>query len=256
MLLYLALGVTTTQFALRRSLDALLAGEDAPFTRRRQVALTALTVGSSLGVALVAPGAAERIVSVVGATGVCVCAYVIPVAVQLRGHRRGWRHPRDAATAAAAARYLEWHRRGGGGGGNGGGGGGNGGGGGGRDDDSSSGVDYGSRDAAGGSAGALTAPLLRPGAGADAALRTAAAAPAPAGSDSLGSPGPRPPLQRRAAAAPAADCKGAAGGAAADGAWVGVVEPLLVLAIGVGSSLAALYVAVAALFAPPTAPDG
>jgi hypothetical protein len=38
MLLYLALGMTTTMYALRQSLDMLLMGEDdPPFTRRRQV---------------------------------------------------------------------------------------------------------------------------------------------------------------------------------------------------------------------------
>lgn len=37
MLLYLALGMTTTQYALRASLDLMVFGEDAPFTWTRQV---------------------------------------------------------------------------------------------------------------------------------------------------------------------------------------------------------------------------
>lgn len=37
MLLYLATGMTTTQYALRVSVDALLFGEGAAFNRRRQV---------------------------------------------------------------------------------------------------------------------------------------------------------------------------------------------------------------------------
>lgn len=37
MLIYLALGMTTTQFALRASLDLIFAGEGAAFTWRRHV---------------------------------------------------------------------------------------------------------------------------------------------------------------------------------------------------------------------------
>lgn len=37
MLLYLALGMTTTQYALRASLDLMVFGEEATFTWRRQV---------------------------------------------------------------------------------------------------------------------------------------------------------------------------------------------------------------------------
>jgi hypothetical protein len=41
MLVYLALGMTTTQYALRASLDLMLAGEGAPFTWRRHVSARA-----------------------------------------------------------------------------------------------------------------------------------------------------------------------------------------------------------------------
>jgi hypothetical protein len=39
MLLYLALGMTTTQYALRASLDLMVFGEEATFTWTRQVSL-------------------------------------------------------------------------------------------------------------------------------------------------------------------------------------------------------------------------
>uniref|UniRef100_A0A383VGQ9 Amino acid transporter transmembrane domain-containing protein n=1 Tax=Tetradesmus obliquus TaxID=3088 RepID=A0A383VGQ9_TETOB len=88
MLLYLALGMTTTQYALRASLDLMVFGEEATFTWRRQVAWTTLTVGSSLTVALAVPDQAEKIYAVVGATAVCVVCYVIPVYIQLQMFRR------------------------------------------------------------------------------------------------------------------------------------------------------------------------
>jgi hypothetical protein len=47
MLLYLSLGMTTTQFALRQSLDLMLVGEGAPFTWARQLSMTTLTVGEA-----------------------------------------------------------------------------------------------------------------------------------------------------------------------------------------------------------------
>eukprot|EP00877_Chromochloris_zofingiensis_P007157 jgi/Chrzof1/2695/Cz11g25150.t1 len=88
MLLYLSLGMTTTQYALRASLDLLWFGDHAPFTWTKQVLLTTLTVGSSLAVALIIPTYAEKIYSVVGATAVCIVCYVIPVFIQLQCFRR------------------------------------------------------------------------------------------------------------------------------------------------------------------------
>lgn len=88
MLVYLALGMTTTQYALRQSLDAIFFGEGAGFTWRRHVLLTTLTVGTSLTVALAVPDKAEKIYAVVGATAVCVVCYVIPVYIQLQLYRR------------------------------------------------------------------------------------------------------------------------------------------------------------------------
>jgi len=215
MLLYLALAMTTTQYALRQSLDLLLLGEeDPPFTRRRQVALTALGIGSALAVALIAPSSAEKIISVVGATGVCIVSYIIPVAVQLRGHGRGWVHPDDQIASAAAARYYAWHQQGGGGGGG----------------------ASGQNEAAAATAAAATAAVPEP-----AGVEDPTGAPLlPKGGDDDG------------------DEEEAGGGGGLSSAaalwcgrccttWEGVVEPVLVLVIGVGFSVASLYVAVMGL---------
>ena len=47
----------------------LLAGEDAPFSMTRHVAVTVGVVASSLAVALAVPNLAEKIFAVTGATG-------------------------------------------------------------------------------------------------------------------------------------------------------------------------------------------
>ncbi|KAI8464659.1 MAG: transmembrane amino acid transporter protein-domain-containing protein [Monoraphidium minutum] len=241
MLLYLALGMTTTQYALRRSLDLALTGEeDPPFTRQRQVALTALGIGSALAVALVAPGAAEKIISVVGATGVCAVSYIIPVAVALRGYQRGWTHPDDDAAAGAAAAYLAWHATGAAGGGGGGGGGSGGGAAAAADGAAAAGV---------GAGLGLTAPLLGPplGAAGDGCGSRGGAA-EPGGPDPGGPWGDAPPP---GGAKGGGEERGPGGGRGCCArwreAWEGVVEPLAVLAVGVGFSAAALWVAVAAL---------
>jgi sodium-coupled neutral amino acid transporter 11 len=90
MLVYLALSMTTTHFALRKSLDALLAGPEAPFTWLRHVALTLLILGASASVALCFPGASDRIFNLTGATGVCVVCYIIPCYIHFRvlAHQR------------------------------------------------------------------------------------------------------------------------------------------------------------------------
>ena len=57
------------QLSLRYTLDVLLAGEGAPFSRTRHTALTVGVVASSLAVALAVPDLAEKIFAVTGATG-------------------------------------------------------------------------------------------------------------------------------------------------------------------------------------------
>ncbi|GBF99780.1 amino acid transporter [Raphidocelis subcapitata] len=216
MLLYLALGMTTTQYALRISLDTLLLGEGAPFTRRRQVALTALGIGSALAVAAVAPGAAEKLISVVGATGVCLVSYLIPVAVALRGHARGWRHPDDEAAAEAAARYRAWHDGSGSGGG--------------------------AASAAAAAAARLTVPLLGDGGAAE-----------PAGDAACAADGGSSAAKGGSSRSCGVDRAGLFGFARRcwrgewRATWEGLWEPVLVGAIGLGFSTAALWTAVAAL---------
>lgn len=220
MLLYLALGMTTTQYALRQSLDLLVLGEqNPPFTRRRQVALTSLSIGSALCVALIAPSAAEKIISVVGATGVCMVSYVIPVAIQITGHQRRWRHPDDEMAHEAAARYYAWHQGG---------------------------------DLAAGPAG-LTSPLLDAPIGSDVlspVSSSAAAEPFSPDRSTLASPG-RQGAQTAAAWGPQPRLKDG-DEESGDGCfgrlcstWEGMVKPLVVLVVGAGFSVAALYVAVA-----------
>ena len=173
--------------------------------------------------AAIDPSGAERIISVVGATGVCAVSYIHPVAVHLCGYRRGWRHPDDAVAAAAAARYHAWHYKG-------------------------------SGSAVGGSSGAR-------GEG-EASASAAAAAEAGLGADGLGEPllqasGGRRPAGTADTApgrAVTSSVRAVKGSSSTSGlwarsctAWEGLVEPLLVLFIGVGFSVAALYVAVATL---------
>ena len=75
-----------SQLSLRYTLDCLLVGEDAPFSRRRDYTLSCGILFSALGVALVVPSFAEKIFAVTGATAVAMVCYVIPVVIHLRLH--------------------------------------------------------------------------------------------------------------------------------------------------------------------------
>ena len=77
----------TWQLSLRYTLDCLVAGEDAPFSRRRHLALTSAAVFSSLAVALAFPDAAEKILAITGATAVAAVCYLIPVALHFMQRR-------------------------------------------------------------------------------------------------------------------------------------------------------------------------
>lgn len=198
-------------------------------------------IGSALAVAAIDPSGAEKIISVVGATGVCAVSYIHPVAVTLRGHQRRWRHPDEDVAAAAAARYYAWHHQGGSSTGARGSGGGRGGG---RMAATAAAAEAGAGAGAGpGGSGGLGVPLLRPSAwqpddswqplpSLDGSAQTAA--------DSGGHRDDKPPAAGHGGFGSGAWSRWCA-------LWEGVVEPLLVLAIGVGFSFAALYVAVAAL---------
>jgi hypothetical protein len=175
--------------------------------------VTAASIGSALAVALIDPSAAEKIISVVGATGVCMVSYIIPVAIQIRGHQRKWRHPDDELATAAAARYYAWHRGDGGGGAAGG--------------------------FEGGASSLLSSPLLGGGRGGG-GLPPASAAGAADGDEDQGGIGGEE------------GWKGGGGGGRrwvgrCHAAWQGVVEPVIVLVIGVGFSIGALYVALETL---------
>lgn len=184
----------------------------------KQVALTVLGIGSALCVALIAPSAAEKIISVVGATGVCMVSYIIPVAIQIKGHRRRWRHPDDEVAHAAAARYFAWHRGG-----------------------SSAGAAGRSGDMS-----SLTAPLL----GAPfASLGEVAAEPegcVPHGVAAAAG-GAAPGGYAKQGDEEAGWMYGGSTWAGCCETWDGLVQPTIVLVIGVGFSVAALYVAVATL---------
>jgi hypothetical protein len=105
MMVYLALAMTTTHYALRKSLDAALLGPGAPFTWLRHVSLTLLILAASTSVALSFPGAADRIFSLTGATGVCLVCYVIPCYIHFKvlAHRRAMARGSVGAGAGAAA---------------------------------------------------------------------------------------------------------------------------------------------------------
>ncbi|CAK0750260.1 hypothetical protein CVIRNUC_001976 [Coccomyxa viridis] len=81
---YLSISVPPMQMSCRYTLDVLIAGEDAPFDRRRHLVETCLIVFGSLAVALAFPTGAEKIFAVTGATAVCIVCYVIPVALHLK----------------------------------------------------------------------------------------------------------------------------------------------------------------------------
>lgn len=84
MALYLCVGMTTTQFALDASVDALMLGDDPPFTWTRQVLKTVCLLGASSAVALSFPNESEKMFGVTGASAAAAVCYIIPVFVQLR----------------------------------------------------------------------------------------------------------------------------------------------------------------------------
>lgn len=102
--------MTTTQFALRASLDILLFGPHQPFTWTRTIAETCLTIGSSLSVAMLFPNAAEKMFAVTGATAVAIICYVIPIYIHFRvmqqqsaSTKGSARKPACGASGASAA---------------------------------------------------------------------------------------------------------------------------------------------------------
>ncbi|GLI61167.1 hypothetical protein VaNZ11_003454 [Volvox africanus] len=87
LLVYLCCGMVTTHYALRASLDLLLVGPEAPFTWTRQVAETLGILACATTVALLFPTQAEKIFALTGCTAVCLVCYVIPVFIHLAVQR-------------------------------------------------------------------------------------------------------------------------------------------------------------------------
>ncbi|KAG2436229.1 hypothetical protein HXX76_006540 [Chlamydomonas incerta] len=105
LLVYLCCGMVTTHYALRASLDLLVAGPDAPFTWTRRVAETCGILTAATTVALLFPTEAEKIFALTGCTAVCLVCYVIPVGIHLAVQRDIDRIQglEDATPAAIAA---------------------------------------------------------------------------------------------------------------------------------------------------------
>jgi amino acid permease len=100
----LTLCMCAGQLSLRYTLDCLVAGEDAPFSHRRHLALTTAAVFSSLAVALAFPNAAEKIFAITGATAVAAVCYLIPVALHLMQRRQALTEVRPWAVLHSAMR--------------------------------------------------------------------------------------------------------------------------------------------------------
>ncbi|GLC55693.1 hypothetical protein PLESTB_001015400 [Pleodorina starrii] len=109
LLVYLCCGMVTTHYALRASLDLLLVGPDAPFTWSRQIAETLGILSCATTVALLFPTQAEKIFALTGCTAVCLVCYVIPVYIHLAVQRDQQRllDEHDEQQAAADALIVE-----------------------------------------------------------------------------------------------------------------------------------------------------
>lgn len=68
----------------RYTLDVLIAGEDAPFDRRRHLAETCLIVFGSLAVALAFPTGAEKIFAVTGNSSLKAMLLTVTVPLSTR----------------------------------------------------------------------------------------------------------------------------------------------------------------------------
>ncbi|KAG1668620.1 hypothetical protein FOA52_001489 [Chlamydomonas sp. UWO 241] len=109
LIVYLCCGMVTTHYALRASVDVLLVGPSAPYAIGRHVTETVLLIASATCVALAFPTQAEKIFAFTGCTAVCLACYMIPVYIHLRlesrlregSVRRVWAAaPPGAATVA------------------------------------------------------------------------------------------------------------------------------------------------------------
>uniref|UniRef100_A0A383V717 Amino acid transporter transmembrane domain-containing protein n=1 Tax=Tetradesmus obliquus TaxID=3088 RepID=A0A383V717_TETOB len=103
MMLYLAAGAAASQYPLRAAIDMALMGARVPMTRPRAMCIQGVTLSVSLCIALLNPGGAEKIYALVGASGVCIVCYVLPVWFHLRlMHVRRQAAKSQVTTAAAS----------------------------------------------------------------------------------------------------------------------------------------------------------
>ncbi|GIL95234.1 hypothetical protein Vretimale_1266 [Volvox reticuliferus] len=106
LLVYLCCGMVTTHYALRASLDLLLVGPDAPFTWTRQIAETLGILSCATTVALLFPTQAEKIFALTGCTAVCLVCYVIPVFIHLAVQRDVQRMQTDECRGAVGTHTV------------------------------------------------------------------------------------------------------------------------------------------------------
>ncbi|KAK9868672.1 hypothetical protein WJX84_002712 [Apatococcus fuscideae] len=93
--------------SLRYTLDCLIAGEHAPYSRARHWAETLGIVLATLATSAAYPQYSEKIFAITGATAVCLVCYVIPVAIHLKLRARSRQPPESDMQADAQDALLE-----------------------------------------------------------------------------------------------------------------------------------------------------
>ncbi|KAK9867727.1 hypothetical protein WJX84_006460 [Apatococcus fuscideae] len=91
--LYLSISIPPMQMSLRYTLDCLIAGEHARYSRARHWLETLGIILSTLAISAAYPQYSEKIFAITGATAVCLVCYVIPVVVHLKLRARGRQPP-------------------------------------------------------------------------------------------------------------------------------------------------------------------
>ncbi|KAK9843248.1 hypothetical protein WJX74_009204 [Apatococcus lobatus] len=105
--LYLSISIPPMQMSLRYTLDCLIAGEHAPYSRARHWAETLGIVLATLATSAAYPQYSEKIFAITGATAVCLVCYVIPVAIHLKLRARSRQPPESDMQADAQDALLE-----------------------------------------------------------------------------------------------------------------------------------------------------
>lgn len=105
--LYLSISIPPMQMSLRYTLDCLIAGEHAQYSRVRHWAETLSIVLATLAIAAAYPQYSEKIFAITGATAVCLVCYVIPVAIHLKLRARSRQPPESDMQADVQDALLE-----------------------------------------------------------------------------------------------------------------------------------------------------